>query len=148
MTTPLLFLDVGGGEILLIFVVVLVFFGPGKIPELARGLGKGIREFKDASNEIRSEFERVAAQPAPPVAHAAHEPYNESPTTTHETASAVAVAADYASALPTAEDSDPSAVALPVAEDAAETAPPPVVVVGGVPGTRARGTQHPAPTDA
>ncbi|WP_078014325.1 twin-arginine translocase TatA/TatE family subunit [Hymenobacter sp. CRA2] len=64
MQTPfLLFLgDLGGGEILLIMVVILIFFGANKIPELARGLGKGIREFKDASREIRSEIEN-AGQP-------------------------------------------------------------------------------------
>jgi sec-independent protein translocase protein TatA len=61
MSTPfLLFLgDLGGGEIMLILVVILIFFGANKIPELARGLGKGIREFKDASSEIRSEIERA-----------------------------------------------------------------------------------------
>ncbi|MBW3127346.1 Sec-independent protein translocase subunit TatA/TatB [Hymenobacter profundi] len=59
MNTPLfLFLgDLGGGEIMLIMVVILIFFGANKIPELARGLGKGIREFKDASSEIRNEIE-------------------------------------------------------------------------------------------
>lgn len=40
----------GGTEILLILVVVLLFFGGKRIPELAKGLGKGIREFKDASS--------------------------------------------------------------------------------------------------
>lgn len=61
MSTPFfLFLgDLGGGEIMLILVVILIFFGANKIPELARGLGKGIREFKDASNEIRSEIENA-----------------------------------------------------------------------------------------
>ena len=51
MQTPLiLFLgDIGGSELMLIMVVILIFFGANKIPELARGLGKGIREFKDAS---------------------------------------------------------------------------------------------------
>jgi sec-independent protein translocase protein TatA len=59
-TSLLLFLgDLGGGEIMLILVVILIFFGANKIPELARGLGKGIREFKDASSEIRSEIERA-----------------------------------------------------------------------------------------
>ncbi|WP_083322379.1 twin-arginine translocase TatA/TatE family subunit [Hymenobacter lapidarius] len=56
--------DVGGSELMLIMVVILIFFGANKIPELARGLGKGIREFKDASTEIRKEFEQ-AGQPAP-----------------------------------------------------------------------------------
>ena len=67
MNSPLLFLgDLGGGEIMLIMVVILIFFGANKIPELARGLGKGIREFKDASSEIRNEFEKVGNAPAQP----------------------------------------------------------------------------------
>ena len=67
MQTPLfLFLgDIGGSELMLIMVVILIFFGANKIPELARGLGKGIREFKDASTEIRREFEQVG-QPGQP----------------------------------------------------------------------------------
>ena len=70
MTSSLLFLgDIGGSELILIMVVILIFFGANKIPELARGLGKGIREFKDASSEIRNEFER-AGQPNP------NQPYN------------------------------------------------------------------------
>jgi len=65
-TSLLLFLgDIGGSELMLIMVVILIFFGANKIPELARGLGKGIREFKDASTEIRREFEQ-AGQPTPP----------------------------------------------------------------------------------
>ena len=40
----------GTGEIVLLVVVLLIFFGGKRIPELARGLGKGIREFKDAKN--------------------------------------------------------------------------------------------------
>jgi sec-independent protein translocase protein TatA len=47
----------GGWEILLILMVMLIFFGAKKIPELARGLGKGIREFKDATKEIKDEIE-------------------------------------------------------------------------------------------
>ena len=67
MQTPfILFLgDIGGSELMLIMVVILIFFGANKIPELARGLGKGIREFKDASTEIRREFEQ-AGQPGQP----------------------------------------------------------------------------------
>jgi sec-independent protein translocase protein TatA len=41
----------GGQEILLILVIVLIFFGGRKIPELMRGLGKGVKEFKDATKD-------------------------------------------------------------------------------------------------
>jgi sec-independent protein translocase protein TatA len=47
----------GGWEWIIIILVVLIFFGAKKIPELARGLGKGIREFKDATKEIKKDIE-------------------------------------------------------------------------------------------
>lgn len=49
--------NMGGYEILLIMMVILIFFGAKKIPELARGLGRGMREFKDATKEISDELE-------------------------------------------------------------------------------------------
>jgi sec-independent protein translocase protein TatA len=53
----LLFQDLGMSELLLIALVVLLLFGGKKIPELMRGLGKGIREFNDAKNNVRKEIE-------------------------------------------------------------------------------------------
>ncbi len=47
----------GGWEWIIIILVVLIFFGAKKIPELARGLGRGIREFKDATKEIKKDIE-------------------------------------------------------------------------------------------
>jgi len=55
MNTTLLF--IGTSEIFVILLVVLLLFGANKIPEIARGLGKGIREFKKATNEIQKEFD-------------------------------------------------------------------------------------------
>ncbi|WP_316748592.1 twin-arginine translocase TatA/TatE family subunit [Pedobacter gandavensis] len=52
------FLNMGSGEIMLILVVVLLLFGGKKLPELAKGLGKGIREFKDASEGVKREIHR------------------------------------------------------------------------------------------
>ena len=49
----------GGWEWVLIILLVLVFFGAKKIPELARGLGKGIREFKDATREIKRHIDKA-----------------------------------------------------------------------------------------
>ena len=47
----------GVPEMVLIAVVILIFFGGKKIPELMRGLGRGMREFNDAKNNVKSEFE-------------------------------------------------------------------------------------------
>ena len=56
----LLFSLPGGPEMFLILLAILLLFGAKRIPELARGLGKGIREFKDASREIKREIESEA----------------------------------------------------------------------------------------
>ena len=49
-------LVIGGPEIFIILLFVVLFFGANKIPELARGLGKAMRELKDASNEIKKDI--------------------------------------------------------------------------------------------
>ena len=50
----------GGTELMLLLLVVLLLFGAKKIPELARGLGRGIREFKDATRDIKDEIENTS----------------------------------------------------------------------------------------
>lgn len=50
--------DVAGSEILLILVFILIFFGSKSIPSLARTMGRTIRQIKDASNELQSEFKK------------------------------------------------------------------------------------------
>lgn len=52
----LLFLDVSGGELLVIILVVFLVFGPSKMPEIARKMGKWMNELKRASNQITREF--------------------------------------------------------------------------------------------
>lgn len=57
----LLFLFIGSlgmQELVVILLIIIVLFGAKKIPELARGMGRGIREFKDASKEIKDEIEQ------------------------------------------------------------------------------------------
>ena len=53
-------------EILLIGLVVLVFFGAGKIPEFMKGLGKGIREFKNGVKDFKTDLD-TSAQPNPKI---------------------------------------------------------------------------------
>jgi sec-independent protein translocase protein TatA len=48
--------NLGAGELVLIFVMVLLLFGGNKIPELMRGLGRGIREFNSAKNAVEDEI--------------------------------------------------------------------------------------------
>lgn len=56
METILLFAFPGGWELIVIALFILIFFGAKKIPEIARGMGKGIREFKDATKEVKKEI--------------------------------------------------------------------------------------------
>ena len=60
MTTPLLIGGIGMQEMLLIALVVLLFFGGKKIPELMKGLGKGVRSFKSGLNEATDEIKKAA----------------------------------------------------------------------------------------
>ena len=55
----------GWPEIVAILAVVLLLFGAKKLPELAKGLGKGINEFKKASREVQDEIERAVEEPPP-----------------------------------------------------------------------------------
>ena len=54
-----MFDSVGGGEIMLILLAILVLFGPKRIPELAQSLGKGLREFKKAQQELQDNLTKV-----------------------------------------------------------------------------------------
>ena len=53
----------GGSEMLLLFLAILLLFGGKKIPELMKGLGKGIREFNDAKNSAQREIEEGMKEP-------------------------------------------------------------------------------------
>ena len=85
-----MFGPIGFPEMLIIAVVALIFFGPRKLPELGRSLGKGISEFKRASNELRQTLddeirdeERRTALTTPPTPPAAVPPTPLVPPTHH-----------------------------------------------------------------
>lgn len=54
----LAFLNLGPGELIAIVVVILLLFGGKKIPELMRGLGKGVKSFKQGMNEVEDEIKK------------------------------------------------------------------------------------------
>lgn len=60
MNNFLIFFNISGGEILLIVLVVYLVFGPKKIPEFARMIGKGINELRRATNDIKNEITKEA----------------------------------------------------------------------------------------
>ncbi len=60
MVQPFLLGMLGTNEIIIILVIVLLLFGGRKIPELMRGLGKGVREFNDAKSNVKREIEEGA----------------------------------------------------------------------------------------
>jgi len=57
MLQPVLLGMIGTNEIIIILVIVLLLFGGRKIPELMRGLGRGVREFNDAKTNVKKEIE-------------------------------------------------------------------------------------------
>lgn len=78
-----LFGMLNGWEIVLILAVVLVLFGAKKLPELARGLGSGIKEFKKATRDVTDELQSAMDEPPPP-------PTRRIPEQTTDTAAASA----------------------------------------------------------
>ena len=87
-----MFGSLGMPELIVIFVIALIVFGPKKLPELGRSLGKGIAEFKKATNELHSQLEeeiRVDAQRAP--------------SDSQETPNAVSATSHSPDAVPTAK---------------------------------------------
>ena len=59
MVTPLFIGGIGMQEVLLIVLVVLLFFGGKKIPELMKGIGKGVRSFKEGMNKVEKEIDEI-----------------------------------------------------------------------------------------
>jgi sec-independent protein translocase protein TatA len=63
---------IGWPELIILLVVVLIVFGPGKLPDIGNAIGRGVREFRKASNDleesIRGETKKPTATPRPPAA--------------------------------------------------------------------------------
>ncbi len=67
MNTMFGLFNLGGGEIILILALILILFGAKKLPELAKGLGQGIKEFKKATKEVTDEVQSAMDDhPSPP----------------------------------------------------------------------------------
>ena len=59
--------DVGGGELILILLVILLLFGPKKLPELARSVGKGIRTMRRAQEDLTQQIRDISSDVSAPV---------------------------------------------------------------------------------
>jgi sec-independent protein translocase protein TatA len=60
--------DIGAPELIIILAVVLIIFGPGKLPDLGRTLGKSIREFRHSVQDVQEEAEQPVTPSDPPAA--------------------------------------------------------------------------------
>lgn len=113
MSVMLAFIDgIGGPELLLIFFLSLMLFGGKKLPELARGLGKSMREFKRAAAGVEQEIKRAIEEPPPvrrpPPAPAATVPVGSIPPPAPAPAPTAEPTAPAAPEPPSAEPSNPS----------------------------------------
>jgi len=69
MNFPIAFIEgIGGPELLMIMFVVLLLFGADRLPDLARGFGRAVREFKKATSGVEQEVRRAMEEPPPPPA--------------------------------------------------------------------------------
>ena len=117
--STLAFLEgVGGPEMVLIFVIVLVLFGGEKLPDFARGLGKSIREFKKAAAGVEEEFKRAleedehkkSALPPVPTTFPPYPPARPELTAAQPEAPAASIAAP-----PAPKPAEPAAPEIPAA---------------------------------
>ena len=69
MNNPLFFGNLGAGEIIVIALIVLLLFGGEKIPELMKGIGKGVRSFKEGMNNIEKDIENPDPDPKDKTNH-------------------------------------------------------------------------------
>jgi sec-independent protein translocase protein TatB len=130
----------GFGEIVIILVLALVLLGPQKLPEVAKQLGKGLRDFKKASDDLKGQFEKEfyaeerkaeRARVAPPTASA---PVPASPPGPVPVASAENIPGLDAALF---EPDAPAAPPAPPAPDSAAVAPAPAAVAPAAPATPA-----------
>ena len=70
MSNYMLAFGLGWGEIVVIMLVILLLFGAKKLPELAKGMGKGIREFRTAMRDVQEEIDINPPEPTAPQAQA------------------------------------------------------------------------------
>lgn len=64
--TPAFIEGIGGPELLMIMFIVLLLFGANRMPDLARGFGRAVREFKKATSGVEQEVRRAMEEPPPP----------------------------------------------------------------------------------
>ena len=97
-----MFENLGFQEITLIAIVFIVFFGPKKIPELMNGIGRGVREFRRAMNDVKSEISNIGILPYDDAAqHRAAHPYRD--PAIRQSAPAIDAASENNSVIPSGE---------------------------------------------
>lgn len=107
---------IGAPELVLILIVGLIVFGPGKLPEMGRTLGKGLREFRKASNALTTAINTPDPPPAPPAQNTAAQPQPAAAPTAQQ---AAPVAAEQSAPVAAQQSAPAPAATSPTAETAA-----------------------------
>lgn len=94
--------SIGPMEILVVFLLILLLFGAKRIPEMAQGMGKGIKEFKKAMKDVQAEVDISATSTHSPNTIASAPPANQVPHQATPTAAPVAAEKKETPAAPTA----------------------------------------------
>ena len=115
---------IGAPELVLILIVGLIVFGPGKLPEMGRTLGKGLREFRKASNALTTAINTPDPPPAPPAQNTAAQPQPAAAPTAQQAAPVAAeqaapAAAEQAAPAAAQQSAPAPAATSPTAETAA-----------------------------
>jgi TatA/E family protein of Tat protein translocase len=97
-------MGIGGSEILLIFLAVLLLFGSKKMPEVARGLGKGLQEFKKATDEIKKEITDNTSEIVNEVSNIKNDIHNNVNEAANNFSRNISEAANQVTAEPTARE--------------------------------------------
>jgi sec-independent protein translocase protein TatA len=141
------FLDVSGGEMIVIMLIVLVFFGGEKLPGFARGLGKLLRELKRMASGVEQEIKRAMEEPPPPRTRVINPP-DDADVPTPDPTPGHRIMADPLPVEPATDAAADAATALP--PDATAPAPtetPAISTEVSAPAAKDSVALKPAPTD-
>ena len=122
-----MFDSIGGGEIMLILLAILVLFGPKRIPDLAQSIGKGLREFRKAQQDLQNNLTKVVnSEDMTKITQSIQGIHQDMRSSVQQLTGQISAAVQQPQWAPPVEPTPPAVPAPAPAQDApSETVPPP-----------------------